>query len=438
MAVEKINDFLNCYFDTMELSDEQIKTYIRNGIINRYNTYKDVFPTIPIDDDTYQNYAIKSSDGYYNLENFLLNRLFQSLRNVFIKDNENADSSAYSSKNRTIYFSETAIKTNIFNKLQNWPNELKEKYANIILKTVFDHELGHALKTKFSNGYKTRSDNNQIILEELFKALEKNVGKEKATEIISSSNISTLKSSDDLYKDLLNNLSTIQNGKYSSSILTPTELIEEYSTEIGSGIKKRTDIIEQTLLDEILQETESMNNVGLYEVPLLKKPIGNIGNYINSFHPFSGYSPILGYGKILTTLFGIKDTFQATYLNPHPVFDEFNILYDDLSKDIFNNPLSPIANINETLTKIMTEKNEQDYLKLDLFFASCYERKIEKQLLENKKLNKEKTLQEIESIQNHLTRNDDEDTNNSLPHNQILNTIKTQVPTFNNTETIRK
>ena len=73
-----------------------------------------------------------------------------------------------------------------------------------------------------------------------------------------------------------------------------------------------------------------------------------------------------------------------------------------------------------------------------MFFACCYERKIEKQLLENKKLNKEKTLQEIESIQNHLTRNDDEDTNNSLPHNQILNTIKNQLTTFNNAETITK
>lgn len=238
MALEKINNFLTCYFDTMGFSNEQIKSYIRNGILDRYNTYKDVFPTIPIEADGYKNYVIKSSIDYYNLEDFLLNRLFQSLRNVFIKDNENADSSAYSSKNRTIYFSEAAIKTNIFNKLQNWPNELKEKYANIILKTVFDHELGHALKTKFSDGYKTRTDNNQIFLEELFKALEKIVGKEKATEVISTSNISTLKSSDDLYKDLLNNLSTIQNCKYSSSILNPTELIDEYSTEIGSGIKK--------------------------------------------------------------------------------------------------------------------------------------------------------------------------------------------------------
>ncbi len=103
MPIEKINDFLNCYFDTLEIDDETTKNCIKNGIINRYNKYKDYFPVIPVIDDKFENYIIKSDNGYYRLEDFLLNRLFQSLRYISFKSDENAKYCQFDEKTRTIY-----------------------------------------------------------------------------------------------------------------------------------------------------------------------------------------------------------------------------------------------------------------------------------------------------------------------------------------------
>lgn len=77
MPIEKINCFLNCFFDSLGISDEEFKTYIRNGIIDRYNKYISSFPIIQADNNTDKNFIIKSNNGYYSLEDFLLNRLFQ-------------------------------------------------------------------------------------------------------------------------------------------------------------------------------------------------------------------------------------------------------------------------------------------------------------------------------------------------------------------------
>ena len=438
MTVEKINDFLNCYFEVMGFTDEQVIDWIRNGILNRYEKYKDAYPTISIEDDNYQNYAIKSTNGHYELEDFLLNRLFQSLREIIIRNDENAQSCEYSPKNRTMYISEPAIRKVISSKL-NWPDEIKEKFTTIILSTVFDHELGHALKTQFVGGYKVQADNQKIFFEELFNMLKDELGNEKATDFFTQIKTDNVKSSDTLYKDLLEHLSTTKNGMYKSITLTPTELIDSNSSDNGTGICKKTSKERNlTLLDELLQEKESMDNIKLYEIPQAKIYIGSSGNYINNYHLLSGYSPIIGYGQIITSLFGVKGTFQATYLNPDPVFSEFNTSYEDIAEEIFQNNSSPITNINESLNRIMSTKSESDYLQLDLFLAKCYEKKLDKQLIENPEVNAETIINEINSFQTHLTTNDDESANSLLPHNHIFNTLKQRLSSFNNTEHITK
>ena len=426
MMSTKTNDLLDCYFETMGISDKKIITYIKNGISNRINKYSNFFDTISLSDDNYQNYPIKSEDGHYTLEDFLLNRLFQGLRNITFRKDTSTTSCEYTPKNRTIYFSQEMITKNILTKIEKFPNELKSMFVDIILATVFDHELGHALKTQFQGGYKLRADNLQKMQETLLSILQSSLGNEKALDIFSSLSSNKVMSSDDLYIKLLENLSTIKNGQYASMILNPNELIDAYSYDIGTGIDKNNNTKEKklTYLDEILQEVESMDNNEFYEIPQAKINIGNNGNYINAFHLFSGYNPILGYGKALALLLGIEDTFRATYLNPSPIFNKFNNKYKDISQEIFQNDLSPITNINESLNKIISTKDEEEYLRLDLFIAKCYELKINTIISKNTNEDKDKIMKDIESIQQRLTINDNQNINDNLPHNRIFNRLK--------------
>lgn len=433
MDIEKINDFLNCYFDVMGMTDESITQLIKNGIIKRYNGYIEVFPIISIDDDNYQNYAIKSKNGYYTLEDFLLNRLFQGLREISTAEDENIQSCRYSFKSRTIYFLENKIRNSILSNLEQWPQDIKEKFAEIILSTVFDHELGHALKTQFDGGYKVTHDNSKALFDEMFNILKESLGEEKADKIFSSiCDAEGVKSSDDLYKELLEKLLTVNNGKYSEMIMKPSELIDDYSFVIGSGINKNNESDEKNLLllDELLQETESMNIVQCYTIPQTKRNLGSNGNYINIYHIFSGYSPIIGYGRVLTSLLGRKGIFEATYLNPNSIFIEFNNLYSDISESVFQNDLSPITNINNSLNQILSTSSETLYLQLDLFFSMCYERMFNKRFSKN--LDLDVILKEIKEIQDRLTNNVDETINSQLPHNKIFNNLKRNLSSFDN------
>lgn len=429
MSLEKINDFLNCYFDTLEIDDEIIITCIKNGIINRYNKYKDYFPTISVNDDSFKNYIIKSNNGCYQLEDFLLNRLFQSLRYIIFKNDENDQFCEFSEKNRTIYIAENAIKKVTLFTISNWPDESKELFLKILMLTVFDHELGHALKSQFDGGYKVRLDNSKRLLDILHAKLKNTMGEDKANEIFSSMDLSGYISADDIYKKLISNLAKISNSKYSSLLLSTDELIDNYSYSIGSGIDKQNSASERslTLIDELLQETESMENINCYDIPQSKLKLGNNGNYINVFYLVSGYRFILGYGKILTSLLGIKDTFQATYLDPSPILKKFNKQYQSIAQEVFQNNLSPFTNISNNLHKIISSHSECNYLQLDLFFAKCYRQMIMQKLSVEPNLYIETLLNEIASFQMRLTTNDDESIRNSLPHNAIFNNLKSHL-----------
>lgn len=430
MPIEKINDFLNCYFNVLKIDDETTMTYIKNGIVNRYNKYKDYFPTISVNDDNFKNYIIKSNNGYYHLEDFLLNRLFQSLRYIIIIDDENANFCEFSEKSRTIYLTENAIKKVAMPMVNNWSDESKELFLKILLFTVFDHELGHALKTKFNGGYKVQLDNSKKFLDTLLAELKGTIGDDKAKEIFSSMDFSNCISADDIYIKLIDNLSKMSNGKYSSIIISVEELNDNYSYSNGSGIDKQdynSSDKNLTLIDELLQETESMDNVNCYNIPQSKLKLGNNGNYINIFYLISGYRFMLGYGKILTSLLGNKGTFQATYLEPSSVLEEFNKQYQTIAKEVFQNNLSPFTNIGNSLHKIMSSQAESDYLQLDLFFAKCYSKMITQKLSVDSSLDIESVLNEIASFQMRLTTNEVKSIREKLPHNIIFNDLKTQL-----------
>lgn len=75
--------------------------------------------------------------------------------------------------------------------------------------------------------------------------------------------------------------------------------------------------------------------------------------------------------------------------------------------------------------------DENIMLKLDEFFAKCYERKVEKVMAQgNGNLSpelREQTLREIETFQSRLTTNDDTNKRDALAHNVIFNNLKTRI-----------
>ena len=422
MPYEKINAFLECYFSTLEITDEDKKNTIREAIIKRYNKYKDSFPYISEKEDPFKNYVIKSKNGYYSLEDFLLNRLFQSIRYI----NKDEEESCYTEKSRSIKIALTAIDEKARVILKDWDDDqIKEFFIKLTLKTVLDHEIGHALKTQFRGGYKIREDSSKRFIDILYSEITKILGEEKGQEAIAKFDFSKMLTDDERFKRLLNNLKE-QAGNYSTAIISEDELIDDYSYSNGSGIKKdyylQDDYI--TLIDELLQETESMEMINLYKIPQSKMIIGNKGNYINVYFLLSDYKFMHGYGKILESLLGNKDTFQATYLNPCEVLERFDRGYKDISFEVFANTSSPITNIGETLASLKNNKDESSYLLLDLFFAKCYKKMIMKRINENSNLDIDSIINEIESFQIRLTTNDDEKIKNNLPHNIVFNELK--------------
>lgn len=428
MPIEKIDDFLNCYFDTLEIKDETIKKSIRNSIINRYNKYKDYCPIVLINNDTDKNFIIRSHNGYYSLEDFLLNRLFQGVRYIESSDRETGNMSEYNWRFRTINIAEDLISSGIMRN-SNMPNKNQERFLSTAIDTCLDHELGHALKTQLDDGYQAPLPPRfNMILSILNQSSEID---EKVKLAMPS--VLEKMSPDNYYKNLINNLTGIANGKYASMIISPNQLVAGNSKLHSTGIQIVNSYNKSLdLIDEILQQIESMDFFPIHDYLPMKQSIGINGNYINTFDV--GYLHIIGYGKVLELLFGIKNTFQATYLDPTPVFESFNKEYQNIAHEVFFNDLPPIINIGETLCKIRRRENdknyspnEHEYLQLDLFFAKCYSQMIVKRLDSEESVDVESLLDEIAVIQSRLTTNDDENTRNNLPHNVIFNDLKSQL-----------
>ncbi len=418
--IDKIKDllecYLECYFEDEEI-DNEIRWCIENSIIKRYNKYKDVFPEVSSQQDTFKNYILKSKNGMYRLEDFLLNRLFLSVRDIVMDESQ----SAFDGRCHMILFRKNSIRSNSESMLERLDEDLKKGTILLTLDTFLDHEIGHALKAGYKGGYKVQYDKTR---EAFLKVLKNYLGEENAKSFLDSKWVSELDLS---YINLINRIKEKSNGKYASFVISPNELSDENAFFIGSGIN--TDIGSGSLaglllIDELLQETESMDNTGIYLMKQGKEVLSDSGNYRNIFHAISGYRNILGYGGILTALLGKKRVFQATYLHSREPLEEFNKEYYDLSREVFKNDLTPIENIGESFKKLISRIDEDEYLLLDYFFTKCYSQMIMKRIKINDSLDIDHILNEIEQFQMRLTTNDDEASRNKLSHNVVFNELK--------------
>jgi hypothetical protein len=409
MTKEKISDFVDVWAETIGLKETRYINLIKSDIAKRCNMYEDTFPTISTKDDSCDAYIIKPVNGEYSLEDFFLNRLMLGLREIDF--GETFGFGAYNAADKQIWYDFGLIDSRVNDTAKHHPG-LNGKNVQIAKKS-FEHELGHCLKSSFTDGFKAQIG----------------MGREQDT----------------LYKELINNLSKYQNGKYASKIKQIQEFkLNEESKAIKTGVKDSENIYGTDIdkIDELLNEIEALeltNSNEIHDKKRLRNEQGinsNTGNYVNVYNYISGYSTMTGYGDILKTILGKEDSFFAEYISSKDILKNFDREYSDIVQDVWGldpKKMSPTRCLCIDFNDLVMVKHfdEKIMLKLDEFFAKCYERKVEKSITQGQgtlsKESIEKVLKDIEQFQARLTTNDDPKKREQLAHNVVFNNIKTRM-----------
>lgn len=412
----KINDFINIWAEVVGLTGEENKKYrnfIKTDMARRCAMYEQAIPTISTKDDSCNAYIIKPVNGQYSFEDFLLNRLMLGLRDVSFICALEGNGGEYTAADKTLNVNTGAIDSLARDKAKRHTG-LQGKNVQIVQKTI-EHELGHCYKSLFNNGFKAP------------------LGKGREQ--------------DEMYKKLINALSKFENGKYASQIKSLKDFdLEEYSSVIKTGVRDSKVTYDYDArfgwIDELLNETEALeltNSNDIHDTWPLQDENGRVsvsGNYVNVYNYLSGYRSFTGYGPILKSLLGKENTFRAEYICSVDVFKQFDQEYANIVQDVWGldpQKYPPMKCIFMGFDDLLNNKpfDENIMLKLDEFFAKCYERKVEKIMAQgNGNLSpelREQTLREIETFQSRLTTNDDTNKRDALAHNVIFNNLKTRI-----------
>ena len=416
MNKSKINDFINVWAEVVGLTGEENKKYrnfIKTDIARRCAMYEQTIPNISTKDDSCNAYIIKPVNGQYSFEDFLLNRLMLGLRDVSFIGALEGNGGEYIAADKTLNVNTGTIDFLARDKARRHTG-LQGKNVQIVQKTI-EHELGHCYKSLFNDGFKAPLGN----------------GREQ----------------DEMYKKLIDALSKFENGKYASQIKSLKDFdLEEYSSVIKTGISdsKVTYGYDARFgwIDELLNETEALeltNSNDVHDTWPLQDENGRdsvSGNYVNVYNYLSGYRSFTGYGPILKSLLGKENTFRAEYISSVDIFKQFDQEYADIVKDVWGldpQKYPPMKCIFMDFDDLLNNKpfDENIMLKLDEFFAKCYERKVEKVMAQgNGNLSpelRESTLREIETFQSRLTTNDNPNKREALNHNVIFSNLRTKI-----------
>lgn len=414
MNKSKINDFINVWAEVVGLTGEENKKYknfIKTDIARRCEMYEQTISTISTKDDSCNAYIIKPVNGQYSLEDFLLNRLMLGLREVSFTGALEGNGGEYVAHDKMLNVNEGELDSLARDKATRHRG-LQGKNVQIVQKTI-EHELGHCYKSLFNDGFKAPLGR----------------GREQ----------------DEMYKKLIDALSKFENGKYASQIKSLKDFdLEAYSDVIKTGVgdsrASYSGDSRFTWIDELLNETEALeltNSNDVQEIWPLQDENGrdsSSGNYVNVYNYLSGYRPFTGYGPILKSLLGKENAFRAEYISSVDIFKQFDREYADIVQDVWGldpQKYPPMKCIFLDFDDIRSRKHfdENIMLKLDEFFAKCYERKVEKIMAQGNLSPelRESTLREIETFQSRLTTNKDPNKRDALAHNVIFNNLRTRI-----------
>lgn len=413
MNKEKISDFVDIWAQAVGLTETRYINVIKSDIAKRCTMYEKHFPSISTKDDDCGAYIIKPVNGKYSLEDFFLNRLMLGLREVSFSEALEGNGGEYTANYKSLNVNAGLLNSKINEKATRHVG-LRGKNVQIIKKTI-EHELGHCLKSSFTNGYKAP--------------------------------LGTGREQDVTYENLINTLLSYKNGKYASQIKTIQELDSQgQSDTIKTGVHDAkvnyNNDFRIQWIDELLNETEALeltNSNEPHEKWELQDERGRnsaTGNYVNVYNYISGYSTFTGYGSILKSLLGKRDSFYAEYISSVDIFKQFDQEYADIVQDVWGldpQRYPPMKCIFMDFNDLVNSKyfDENIMLKLDEFFARCYERKVEKAITRSSGNLSPELIEliskKIETFQSRLTTNDDPNKRDALAHNVIFNNIRTRI-----------
>lgn len=413
MNKEKISDFVDIWAQAVGLTETRYINVIKSDIAKRCAMYEKHFPSISTKDDDCGAYIIKPVNGKYSLEDFFLNRLMLGLREVSFSEALEGNGGEYTANYKSLNVNAGLLNSKINEKATRHVG-LRGKNVQIIKKTI-EHELGHCLKSSFTNGYKAP--------------------------------LGTGREQDVTYENLINTLLSYKNGKYASRIKTIQELDSQgQSDTIKTGVHDAkvnyNNDFRIQWIDELLNETEALeltNSNEPHEKWELQDERGRnsaTGNYVNVYNYISGYSTFTGYGSILKSLLGKRDSFYAEYISSVDIFKQFDQEYADIVQDVWGldpQRYPPMKCIFMDFNDLVNSKyfDENIMLKLDEFFARCYERKVEKAITRSSGNLSPELIEliskKIETFQSRLTTNDDPNKRDALAHNVIFNNIRTRI-----------
>ncbi len=421
ISVEKINDFVDIWAQSIGLKNTSIIQIIKNDIVKRSKEYVDVFPTISVNLDSCQAYIIKPVNGEYAIEDFFLNRLILGISELNLGTSLEGTNAGYNGYEKSLDINIEKMRQDI-NERATRHRGLVGVSDAIIVKTV-EHELGHCFKTSFNDG-----------LGAIFS--------------------SGTRANQEKYKKIIQGITTLKNGKYASQIKSLAELnFTQVSEKIKTGVKDSVSHYRQQYrfdtIDELLNETEALklaSNNKVHEIVYLEDHTtgqkSNTGNYVKVYNYMSGYRSFTGYGDILRTLITKKNCFMAEYISSTDLFDRFDKLYSDVVQEVWgldSKEWPPLECLAYDFYDLQTKRphfDETIMLKLDMFFARCYQKKIYNYILNaNSVLSHEEIgiiLSQIQVFQEKMTTNDDPLKRANLAHNIIFNEIKGKLQRIQN------
>jgi hypothetical protein len=429
--LEKINDVISCIGKVYNLSPNACGLLQKN-IIVRYQMYKDVAPFIMTSDVENDNYLFKPINGQYSLLDFLLNKLAFNIRSYDLNNRDFGAKGQYEAGRMKLLLKPYDIMLkDVKQHLSGRGINISDAELPLRITKVFIHEMGHALQTSFTDGYECPKYGNSN---------------------------SSLESNN--YVELIKMVAGIKDGKYSSQVVDTSKLVsgeakvldlgltmlkvprnkddknrKTFREKIGSG----TTMLKYENLMEIFNEDESLKIVGVTKPMGIKKL--DDGNYRPIYNYDSSNYSITGYAPMLKRIVGKGCTFYSMYVDSLYFAEELENAYSDISKEIFQNDVSPILNIEGLLTKIKHDKTpgvaNDASLSLDLFIARCFDRKVDNYLSTNSTLDKEtydKIMQDLMELEKNMVRNNDPVKNDNLQHMIIISNIKQKLNSHKNVQ----
>lgn len=338
MNKERVEKYIDIWLknirneDLVELEKDiemPLKLFVIEILDNEYKKYCDAVSYIPSALDSYNDYMIAPENGFYSLEDFLLNRLLRSILSVIYRDDSNTflPDSHYAHEFEEVLIDKNRIQTKII--------DVRQK------RKIVAHEFLHGLKTQFYDGDFFDADRYYQMKEEL----------------------------KDIFGSEINDFSRKNhqlNDEYKNCGIS-------YSSRFIKRNLSKYGHLNVTNFDEILNESDAIvvtNDDYRIVAPLVENCYMILNN------PESSNAYITNYSFIVERLIDKETLFIGLYIEPEIFYKTFNALYTSIFQIHFKSNLSALEIFVSQLDKIKSNpKDIEEHVKLLNALYDCIDRR---------------------------------------------------------------